>query len=350
MWSEDSAARLDDKFRAWAEERDASGAVLVTRAGTTLFEGCYGDADRASRTPVTPATRFGLASVTKMFTAVAVADQVNTGSLSFSDRLQDLLPAALRPTTLHPEVSLHHLLLHTSGIADYAEEDPDCAGYVDDYGSLWADRPSYSMLRPADYLPLFADRPAYRPPGEVWQYSNAAYLLLGLVLEAVTGQDYPAVVQERVFARAGMSASGFFRLDEARPDVAVGYLEPAADGQPRRSNIYSIPVIGGPDGGAFSTLGDLDRFLRRLADGTLLGPLTDTVLEARQSLGDGFAHGYGVLHHPDGRWGHGGGDPGAEVLVHRFPDNDLHLVVLCNTNGWVEDLRATVLDAVTGKR
>ena len=343
MWSFDSAARLDEQFRAEAEERDASGAVLVTRSGETLFERCYGAADRAAGTPVTPATRFGLASATKMFTAMAVADQVNTGTLSFADLLQDLLPAEHRPTTLQPEVSLHHLLLHTSGIADYAEEDPDCVGYVDDYGSLWVDRPSYSMLRPADYVPLFADRPAYRQPGETWQYSNAGYLLLGLVLEAVTGQDYATVVQERVFDRAGMSASGFFRLDEARPDVAVGYLEPTTDGRPRRSNIYSIPVVGGPDGGAFSTLGDLDRFLSRLADGTLLGGLTETVLEPRQSLGDGYAHGYGVLHHPDGRWGHGGGDPGAEVLVHRFPDDDVHLVVLCNTTGWAEDLRAAVL-------
>jgi CubicO group peptidase (beta-lactamase class C family) len=351
MWSAGAAERLDERLRAWSRERDVSGAVLLTQAGETLFEGCYGAADRAAGSPVTPTTRFGLASVTKMFTAVAVADLVATGRLSFEARVVDLLPLDRQPTTLHPDVAVHHLLLHTSGIADYAEEDPESAGYLDDYASLWTDRPSYAMLRPADFLPLFADRPAYRPPGESWQYSNAGYVLLGLVLEEVTGRDYADVVQERVLDRAGMAASGFFRLDEARRDVAVGYLERSSLEEVWRTNVYSIPVVGGPDGGAFSTLGDLDRFLTLLADGTLLGPVTETVLAPRERLGDGYAHGYGVLHFPDGRWGHGGGDPGVEVSAQRFPGDDANLVVLCNTHGWSDDLRSAVLDAwrpVTG--
>ncbi len=86
------------------------------------------------------------------------------------------------------------------------------------------------MLRPLDFLPLFGDLPPYRPPGQAWQYCNAAYVLLGIVLEHVTGRAYVDLVQERVFDRAGMGASGFLRLDEPHPDVAIGYLDPDVPG------------------------------------------------------------------------------------------------------------------------
>ena len=349
MLTDDAAARLDALLRTWERERSLSGAVLITHAGRPVFEGCYGPADRSAGQPVTPATRFGLASVTKMFTAVAVADLVASGRLRFDDRVVDVLPPGRRPSTLLPAVTVHHLLCHTSGIADYCEEDEDSPAYLEDYGSLWDELPSYRMLRPADFLPLFGDLAPYRPPGETWQYSNAGYVLLGLVIEEVSGRTYTDVVQERVFDRAGMTASGFFRLDEAHPDVAVGYL-PREAGGPWRSNIYRVPVIGGADGGAFSTTGDLDRFLSRYADGTLLGPLQDVVLTAHADVGDGFRNGYGVVLYPDGRYGHGGGDPGVEVLVNRLPAEDVNLVVLCNSEGLAGDVRDALLDAWRGSQ
>ena len=334
---------LDDRLATQAIDRDVSGSVLLTRRGEVVFEGCYGLADRACGVPVTTATRFGLASVTKMFTAVAVADQANAGALSLDERVVDLLPPESRPSALHPDVALSHLLLHTSGIADYAEEDEDSPLYVEDYGSLWVDRPSYGMLRPLDFLPLFGDLTPYRPPGQTWQYSNAGYVLLGIVLEHVTGRAYVDLVQERVFDRAGMGSSGFLRLDEPHSDVAIGYLDPEVPGGQRRTNIYSIPVIGGADGGALSTPRDLAVFLDRVADGSLMGPLTDEMLVPREDLGDGYRHAYGFFYYPDGRFGHGGGDPGVACLVHRFPDEDADLVVLCNVEGWAADVRDEVL-------
>jgi CubicO group peptidase (beta-lactamase class C family) len=331
--------RIDATLRRWERERDLSGSVLLTRAGRTLFEGCYGLADRTAGVPVSPRTRFGLASVTKMFTAVVVADLVASERLRFDSRVVDVLPAERRPSTLLPEVTVHHLLAHTSGIADYCEEDEESANFQPDYGDLWTDRPCYRMLRPADFLPLFGDQPPYRPPGERFQYSNAGYVLLGLVIEEITGRPYTDVVQERVFDRAGMSSSAFLRLDEAVPDVAIGYLPREATDAPWRSNIYRLPVIGGADGGAFSTPADLDLFLHRYSDGTLLGPLQDLVLSAHADAGDGFHEGYGVHLYPDGRYGHGGGDPGVAVLVHRGPADDVHLVVLCNIEGLAGEVR-----------
>jgi len=339
---------LDDRLRARAADGDVSGSVLLTRAGQTIFHGCYGLADRAAAIPVGPGTRFGLASVTKMFTAVAVAGEVSAGRLSLDNRVVELLPLEERPSALHPDLTLAHLLLHTSGIADYAEEDETVPSYLEDYASLWLARPNYRMLRPLDFLPLFRDLPPYRPPGQTWQYSNAGYILLGIVLERVTGRAYSDLVQEQVFDRAGMSASGFFRLDEPHTDVAVGYLDPPFPGAMRRTNIYSVPVIGGADGGAFSTVTDLDLFLDRVADGSLMGGLTEEMLAPRETLGDGYRHAYGFLYYPDGRFGHGGGDPGVGCLVHRFPDQDANLVVLCNVETWAGELRDAVLETWRG--
>ena len=168
------------------------------------------------------------------------------------------------------------------------------------------------------------------------------------MIEELTGRPYAEVVQERVFDRAGMDASGFFRMDEALPDVAVGYLPRADASPPWRSNVYSMPVVGGADGGAFSTVGDLDRFLRAYADGTLLGDLREVVLTPHTDAEDGFHEGYGVHLYPDGRYGHGGGDPGVDVLVHRWPDDDVHLVALCNMEGLVVEVRDLMVEAWRG--
>ncbi|GAB3595375.1 serine hydrolase [Angustibacter peucedani] len=341
-------AALDRELTSWGEERDLSGAVLVTRAGSTVFEACIGFADRASRTPFSPATRFGVASVTKMFTACAVVGLVRDGLLEFGTPVVDVLPPGRRPGTLRDDVTVHHLLSHTSGIADYSEEDESSPRYLADYGSLWTSLPSYSMTRPADFLPLFGDVPPYRPPGQQFQYSNAGFVVLGLVVEEVTGRPYTEVVQERVFDVAGMTSSGFFRLDEPVPDLAVGYTR-SGPGAPWRTNVYSIPVVGGADGGAMCTARDLDRFLRAYDDGTLLGPLRDVVLTQHADRGEGWGEGYGVHLYPDGRYGHGGGDPGVEILVHRWPDDDVHVVVALNVDiGLAGEVRDAVLEAWRG--
>lgn len=332
----------------WADTRDLSGSFLLTAGGEPVLEHCCGYADRAAHTPVTPVTRLGLASLTKMFTAVTVTDLVAAGDLTFGTRVVDVLPAGRRPSTLLPEVTVHHLLCHTSGIADYCEEDENSPGYVEDYGSLWREVPTYRMERPVDFLPLFGDKPPYRPPGEGYQYSNAGYLLLGLVVEEATGRSFVEAAQRHVFDRAGMDDSGFFRFDEPVPDVAHGYLPRMSPDAPWRTNVFSVPVIGGADGGAHSTARDIDRFLRTYADGTLLGDLQHTVLAAHADIGRGFSYGYGVLHYPDGRYGHGGGDPGVEVLAHRWPDADVNLVVLCNMEDLAGEVRDQVVSAARG--
>jgi CubicO group peptidase (beta-lactamase class C family) len=318
-------------------EMDLSGIAVVTGPGGVEFEACFGLADRAAGIPVTPATRFGLASVTKMFTAVTVV----TLGVDAAAPVVSLLPPGRRPSTLRPDVTVHHLLSHTSHIADYAEEEgPDPVAYE----TLWADRPCYRFERPADFLPLFADRPPYGPPGGAFHYSNAGYVLLGLVVEEVSGLSFVDAVRRQVFEPAGMAASGFFRLDEPVPDVAVGY-QPSG-----RSTVYSVPVIGGADGGAHATAADLDRFLRAYDDGSLLGDRREAMLTPHAGVDPGIDYGYGCFLYGDGRFGHGGGDPGVRTLVQRIPAADATVVVLLNTEGPVGVARDLLVEEVLSGR
>jgi D-alanyl-D-alanine carboxypeptidase len=320
---DDARTSLAERLRALEEAGD-SGILLVTRAGEPVVEACFGLADRAAGLPVTPRTRFGTASVTKMLTAVAVLDLVARGQLTLTTPVVDVVPPERRPRELSPAVTVHHLLCHTSGIADYFEEDEDLPNAGEDYGDLWLTLPPRRAERPADFLPLYADLPAYSPPGEVTRYSNAGYVLLGELLEQATGAAFVDVVTERVLRRAGMDDSGFFRSDDPQPDTAVGYLPSG------RTNVHHVPVVGGGDGGCLCTAADLARFVAARADGTLLGDLTEVALRPQADCGQGFWFGYGVLLYPDGRWGHGGGDPGVSALVNHWPDHDVTVVTLCN--------------------
>lgn len=342
------AASLDARLRELADG-GFSGVARITRAGVTEFEACHGMANRADSVPIHAGTRFGLASVTKMFTAVAIASLVRDGALEFDARVVDILPPERRPSTLRADVTVHHLLTHTAGIADYAEEEGE---EELDYAEIWQTRPSYRMLRPADFLQLFGDLPPYREPGLRLQYSNAGYVLLGLVIEEAASQPYIDVVTERVFTPAGMTASGFFALDEVHPDVATGYVSPSEPDGPWRSNIYSIPIVGGADGGALSTAGDLDRFLTAYDAGTLVGPeMRDVMLTPRATVEgeDDLTMGYGVFlrgEGPDRRFGHGGGDPGVEATIQRLPEWDANIVVLCNMTDMTYEVRELLINAV----
>lgn len=337
---------ISGELTGLGEEGRFTGSVLVMQGKRPLVEVCAGSADRATATPIHPGTRFGLASLSKAFTATAILTCVRDGLLGIEDRVVDLLPAARRPRTMAPEVTVHHLLTHTSGIGDYAEEDEDLPGYVEDYAALWRDVPMYRIERPDDLLPLYVDAPPTAQPGAGFHYSNAGFVLLGALLEEVTGREFVPAVTERVLQPAGMESSGYFRSDEPVPDVAVGYLR-RSDDAPWRSNIYSVPVIGNGDGGAHATPRDLDRFLRAIASGDLLGPDLGARMRSRHvPVSDGVWYGYGLYLRADGSFGHGGGDPGVETVARHVPDRDLTLVALCNGEDMLGDVWPLVLSAL----
>jgi CubicO group peptidase (beta-lactamase class C family) len=188
----------------------------------------------------------------------------------------------LEGTTISRDVNVFHLLTHTSGIGDDADEE---AG--ESYEALWKDRPSYSVTETADFLPQFAHKPPNFPPGQGCRYCNCGYVLLGLLIEKALGMTFRDYVRQNIFARAGMTHSDFLRMDRVHENLAEG-SDPLRDDAGRitgwKKNIYSFPPIGSPDGGSCVTAGDLDRFLRAVKAGKLLSPRLTEAFFTPQAL------------------------------------------------------------------
>lgn len=316
-----------------AERHQFAGAMQIRRADTVLLDSQHGCANWANVSPVLPATRFGTASLSKVFTAIA------TVSLALEDRLDlhqpvvDLLPEHLRPRDLHREITTHQLLTHTSGMPDYFEEDdiPESEQSAA-YAALWSGRALHEIRTDLDLLPLFADLSTTREPGE-YRYCNAGYVMLGILLAQVTGQPFDEVVAERVFAPAGMTTSFYPALDELHPHIAVGHLASLRPGGPLRSNIYAVPPVGGGDGGAFTTAGDLTVLLRALDSDEAWGSELPALIRTRHvDLGEGWSQGYGVEIGPGDKYGKDGGDPGVCTFARYWPDSGLSAVFLANVD------------------
>src|SRR6266508_2873735 len=192
-----------------------SVAVAIRRGDQDLLLEAFGYASRTWNVPATVETRFDTASITKLFTAVATLQLVEQGAFSLDTSTIEYL--GLEETGISPAVTPSHLLTHTSGIGDDADED---AG--ERYEDLFLERPNYAVMETADYLPQFVGKPPNFAPGESCRYCNVGYVLLGLMIERATGSSYRSYVAEHVFAAAGMSRSGFFRMNVGEPDVAEG--------------------------------------------------------------------------------------------------------------------------------
>ena len=319
------------------EASDAfSGVVRVTVGEDERFAGAYGFASRAWRAPNTLETRFDTASTTKLFTAVAALQQVDAGAFGLDKSAIGYL--SLEGTAISPDVTVRHLLTHTSGIGDDADEE---AG--ESYEAIWRDRPSYSVLETADFLPQFAHRAPNFAPGRGCRYNNCGYVLLGLMIERATGRPYRDVIRADVFAPADMSSSDFLRMDRVNERMAEGADPIRGDDETIvgwQRNIYSYPPIGSPDSGATVTAADLVRFLRAVKAGRLLSPgLTAAFLEPHVlwKVRDGWTQHWGFG--PWFRVDDGGAlvflqkegiNAGTSCVLRHYPDRDLTVVILSN--------------------
>lgn len=327
---------LDRYFQELEEQDKFSGVVLITQGKSQLYAGAYGYASRPWRIRNTLGMRFDTASITKLFTSVATLQLIDQGSLAFDTSVIDFLE--LDGTEISKEVNVFHLLTHTSGIGDDCEEEDG-----EKYEDLWKTKPNYSVTATADFLPQFIHKPPNFPPGQGCRYCNCSFVLLGLMIEKVTGTTYRDYVRQSIFARAGMVHSDFFRMDQAHENVAQG-CDPFRDEKDNvvgwKKNIYSFPPIGSPDSGAYVTADDLDRFLRAVKAGELLSPeLTGAFLtpQAHYREMDGWTmmYGYGLWFYVDKSdkvvcYQKEGINAGVSSLIRHFPDQDINVVILSN--------------------
>lgn len=325
---------IEDTVVRQAKESDFSGVVSIRQSDAVLCARAFGYANRAEQIENTADTRFQMASGSKTFTAVAVCQLIERGCFDFDTALRDCLDIEF--PHFDPNITIHHLLTHTSGIPDYFDEE-----LMEDFEALWLEHPCYSMRGPKDFLPMFHSEPMKLPPGKRFSYSNAGFIVLGLLVEQWSGMSFADYVCQNVLERAGMVDSGYFAADRLPGRTALSYI---VEEDSWRSNIYAVPIIGQPDGGAYTTAPDMARFWDALAEGRLLeSTLVERMLTAHalmKNKGENVYYGYGVWIRKQGdtleRFYALGCDPGVTFISAVFPEKDLLATVIGNSDdaGW----------------
>ncbi|MGD8376376.1 MAG: serine hydrolase domain-containing protein [Acidobacteriota bacterium] len=313
------ARELDDYLTELERKDEFSGTVLVARDGVPLFRKAYGLASREFGVPNRLDTRFGLGSMNKMFTAVAIAQLVEQGKLSFDDPIGEHLPPGWVSPEVGEKVRIRHLLNHTSGFGDYLE--PFLEQNHEKFRSL------------DDYREIVAGETLAFEPGSRWVYSNTGFLLLGVILQEVSGQDYYDYIRENIYLPAGMKYTDHYDITRVVPNVAEGYWK--EDGEWRRNILLRAPV-GTSAGGGYSTVDDLLAFDVALRSGKLVTAAMWDRLVSPDPERNSPGYGYGFILSsppPDREVGHGGTYYGVSARLSMFLDSGYTFVALCNGMG-----------------
>lgn len=309
-----------------------SGAVLVAHGDDVVLEEACGEASRRYHVGNTVETRFNLASMNKMFTAVAVMQLIEQGRVSLDDPLSRYADETWLPREISDRITIGQLLTHTSGLGDF------------EVALRNAPRDAYREVD--DYKPLVrGEKPSF-PPGSAYQYSDTGMLLLGVVIEKASGENYFSYVRRHIYEPSGMKATDSYSLDEPVENLAMGYL-PAPDGPAGwRENTLMNLMRGCPAGGGYSTVGDLFRFARALEAGKLVSAASLKFLWTNHRPND-YGAGFEVEDSAAGRLvGHSGFDRGVSTQLRLYLDKGYVVVVLSNIERGAPILAETISNEI----
>ena len=304
-------AALTARAGELAKQDQFSGVVLVARHGEVVLQKAWGLANRETKAPNTLDTRFRIGSMNKMFTMVSTLQLVEAGKLSLDDTIGKILPDYPNQDVAS-KVTVRNLLTHTGGTGDIFGPD--------------FDKNRLTLREHADYLKLYGARGLDHEPGAEFRYSNYGFVLLGALIEKVSGQSYYDYVRSHVFQPAGMTSTDSLPESEAVPNRSAGYRKDDGKWVP---NTDTLPVRGTSAGGGYSTAGDLLRFAQALESGKLISKasLALATTPVKEHYGFGLdVRGEGPLR----SYGHGGGAPGMNGELRIFPQ--LGVVIVCLSN------------------
>ena len=321
-----SSRSPEAEIDAFARENDFSGVVLITERGSVRYRRAFGLADRAFAVPAAPDTRYRVGSVTKLFTSVLILQLAEQGRLDLEAPLRSALPDY--PGEGADRVTIHQLLNHTSGIAQWDT--------VSSYQEAFANglEKYQRPLAPDAQLRRCCSGPLQRQPGAAFAYNNADYFVLGRIVERLTGKTFEEALDARILGPLGLTSTGMLHWDRIVPRLAPTYFWR----DDRRVLVPDMPVYYEnwyAAGGLYSTASDLAAFADALYGGRLIGP--DML---RRLLTPGLDdYGYGLWSYSFTRAGRSwrvakrpGSVMGANAVLYRLLDRDLSIVLLANTN------------------
>jgi CubicO group peptidase (beta-lactamase class C family) len=328
-------------LREVAEASGFSGVIRVDRAGEEPLVQVHGLADRAHRVPFTEDTRVGVASGAKGFTALTVMRLVEDGVLALDTRARELLGDDL--PLVDDAVTIEQLLAHRSGIGDYLDESEEL-----DRDAYLMPVPVHQLDTAESYLAVLDGFPQVFEPGTDFAYCNGGYVVLALLAERAADVPFHDLVQRHVIDRARLARTAYLRSDALPGDAALGYLHPEGHDDQLRTNVLHLPVVGGGDGGIFTTAADLVTLWQALDDGRVVAPRTWD--EMRRDRSTDEERGYGLGFWLDGAATYlTGSDTGASFVSQHLPGTVTWSVLGNTTKGaWPVVRRLDELLPVSG--
>jgi D-alanyl-D-alanine carboxypeptidase len=309
---------LRDKIEQEVAADRFSGAVIVAKNGKPIYSAAYGLADREKKIPNTLTTKFHIGSMNKMLTATAILQLNQAGKLQLTDPLGKYL-TDYPNKDVASKVTIEQLLSHTGGTGDF-------------FGPEF-DKHRLELKTLQDYVKLYGQRAPEFAPGTRWEYSNYGFLLLGLVVEKASGQDYYQYVRDHIYKPAGMTGSDSLPEDETVADRSIGYTK-FGGGTSWKPNNDTLPYRGTSAGGGYSTVGDLLAFATAVQNRKLLDDAhTSLLTTGHTDVAPGEKYAYGFMDSTEGgvrSLGHGGGAPGMNGELRIYPNSGYTVVVLAN--------------------
>jgi CubicO group peptidase (beta-lactamase class C family) len=306
-----------------------SGALLVAKGPLVLLTMAGGEANKSFHSANNLDTKFNLGSMNKMFTAIAAARLVELGKLSFDDPIGKWVDETWLPKDVTDTITVRHLMTHTSGLGSYFNETFNLSS-----------RALYRKL--GDYKPLLKnEKPAFTP-GEKFLYSNTGMLLLGVIIEKVTGEDYFDHIRKTISTPVGMTSTDCYEMDYPVENLAVGYSPDWKSPYRWQNNLYKHVIKGGPSGGGFSTVKDLHKFAQALLAGKLVSKAMLETLWTDHKAGN-YGYGFTVVQGPGGKVvGHSGGFPGINSELDIYVDSGYIVVVMSNYDNGASPLATRI--------
>lgn len=311
------AAKIDAVMSAVYKPGQPGAAIIVQKDGRTIIRKGYGMADLELGVPVTPDMVFRLGSITKQFTAVSILSLAQEGKLSLQDEITKFLPDY---PTQGKRITVEHLLTHTSGIQSYTD--------MPEWLPLWR-----KDMTPKELVDLFKDKPMQFEPGRSWSYNNSGFVLLGAIIEKVSGKTYEQFVDERIFKPLGMSSSYYGSTERIIPRRIPGYEE-GESGFVNASYLSMTQPYAA--GSLLSTVDDLARWSEAVFAGKVVGKawLDKALTPFKLVNGESTGYGYGWFVAEVGGHRsieHGGGINGFTTYEMTFPDDHLFIAILTNS-------------------
>ncbi len=328
---------LDNYISKLQSENDLSGSILIAKGNNVLYERYFGDADVVKKMPIDKNSLFGIASGGKMFTALCIAKLVEEKKINYNDKITKYVNGFLDKEKAE-KITIHHLLSHTSGIAQY-----------------WWGQKSEAFEKAIsieDHLKMVLEVGLKEDAGKEYEYNNSNYIILGAIIEKVSGMDFFTFVKKNILEKANMVNSGYFNHNNT--NIVIPYTKTKQSAE--WVQVERGMGKGSSAGGAYSNVHDMLNFSLALVNNQLVSSETFNNMISIKNKGLDVTedYGYGFIIQKSAQettYGHGGTAKGVNFEFRYFPNERITLIVFCNQdNGAFDDLKRNAIKLISGER